>query len=106
MIPYMIGQCVNDGQQAMVKNPNGRIVGPLTGSKAIWLVCTGPAGSPFEGVTSRVGPAPLCPECAVDSITPAELKQSLSESSLAFIPKDMNEFKYLTDLSIELYAQY
>lgn len=106
MTPYMIGMCINCGAQAMVKNPNGRVVGPLSGTTLINLKLSGPANSDFEGRVTRVGTLPLCASCTPEMMTPLQVKESIVKSPLDFMPEDSDEFKYLTDLSIEFAAKF
>lgn len=102
MMPYMIGQCFNCGNDAMVKNPNGKIMGPRGGTIPVFLRCQGPSDSSFADKITRIGPAPLCGDCSFDSVKAEDLKTSYITSPLNFLPADCNELKYLTDLSLEL----
>lgn len=106
MVPYTIGNCVVCGAQAMVRNPDGKVVCGLPGSILVNLVCTGPVNSQYAGVQTRFGQAPICPIHTINDITPNELKISFQTSPLQFMNPNEPAFIYLTDLTIEFVARY
>lgn len=106
MIGYTIGNCINCGQQAQVKNPNGKVVGPISGSSLIEIVLSGPKESQFAGHVSHIGTLPLCPKCDIKDITADQAVENCLKSPLGFLKEDDSELKYLTDRSLRLLVKY
>ena len=106
MTPYTIGNCINCGQQAQVKNPNGKVVGPIAGSSLVQIELRGSEGSQFAGHVSYIGTLPLCPKCDIKDITVDQAVESCLKSPLSFLKETDAELVHLTDRSLKLLVKY
>ena len=93
---YIPGNCCNCGDQAVVKNFNGTISGPVIGAKIINLVTS--SGSKKSSIPGLI----LCPKCNPATINPIDIYNNLTHPESTSGLTSWPEYDLFGNLSIEV----